>query len=426
MRIFVTGASGFIGGHVVQALLKQGHEVIAGVRRPEAVPPRQGLTPIAVDFTRDLSTENWLPRLSGVDAVVNCVGIIAESGPNTFDTLHTLAPIALFEACIRAGVRKVVQISALGADETAFSRYHLSKKAADNFLAGTALDWTILQPSMVYGPGGTSTALMSALAALPLIPLIGDGRQPLQPVHVDDLTEAVVRVLESEVAGKTRMPVAGPRPVTLRELLALLRRSLGLAPAPMVPVPYPWMLFAGETLGRVVSTPLNGEALRMLQRGNTGDPGPLAALLDRKPRSLEEALLGTPPNPAERLQARLFFLLPALRITLGLLWVWSGLTSAFFYPRAESLELLEAVGITGMAGLLTLYGASALDVLLGLAWLFRFRVVQTGLLQILLMLGYSIVIAFFLPAFWLHPFAPLAKNIPLIAATLAVMAAEKR
>jgi uncharacterized protein YbjT (DUF2867 family) len=426
MRILITGATGFIGGHVVQALLEQGHEVIAGVRRPEALPPQPGLAPIAVDFTHDLAPEDWLPRLSGVDAVVNCVGIIAENGPNTFDALHTRAPIALFEACVRAGVPKVVQISALGADETAFSRYHLSKKAADDFLAGTRLDWTILQPSMVHGPGGKSTALMSALAALPLIPLIGDGRQPIQPVHVDDLTEAVVRVLEGQLAGRTRLPVTGPRPVTLRELLALLRRSLGLAPAPMVPVPYPWVLFAGEMLGRVVSTPLNGEALRMLQQGNTGDPGPLAALLDREPRSLEETLLGTPPNPAERLQARLFFLLPALRITLALLWIWSGLTSALFYPQADSLELLEAVGITGVAGPLTLYGASMLDVLLGLAWLFRFRLIQTGLVQILLMLAYSLVIAVFLPEFWLHPFAPLAKNIPLIVATLAVMAAENR
>jgi uncharacterized protein YbjT (DUF2867 family) len=424
MRILVTGASGFIGSHVVAVLSKRGHEILAGVCNPGRFPPTSGVTPVAVDFTRDLAPEDWLPRLAGVEAVVNCVGIIAEDGRNTFEALHTRAPVALFRACERAGVRKMVQISALGADETAFSRYHLSKKAADDFLAGTPLDWTILQPSMVYGPGGKSTALMSALAALPVIPLIGDGQQAMQPVHVDDLAEAVVRALETDVSARTRLPAVGPKPVVLRELLALLRRSLGLRPVPMIPVPFRGVLLMGEMLEKIVATPLNSEALRMLQQGNTGDPGPFAALLGRAPRALKDALLEAPPNPAERLQARLFLLLPALRITLALLWIWSGLTSAFFYPEAESLKLLAAVGVTGSAAPLALYGASALDMLLGLAWLFRFRVVQTGVIQILLMLVYSAVIAVFLPEFWLHPYAPLAKNIPLIVATLAVMAAE--
>ncbi|MGZ8243972.1 SDR family oxidoreductase [Methylomagnum sp.] len=425
MRILITGATGFVGGHITHALLNQGHEVIAAVRRPTALLPRTGLTAIPADFTRDFAPEDWLPRLAGVDAVVNCVGIIAETGRNSFDALHTKAPIALFDACVRAGGRKVVQISALGADETAFSRYHLSKKAADDFLAGTGLDWTILQPSMIYGPGGASTAMMSSLAALPVIPLIGDGSQAIQPVYVDDLTEAVARLLlESDIPRKARLPMTGPRPVTLRELLALLRGSLGLRPAPMLPVPFSWMLFVGDQLGKVVSTPLNGEALRMLQQGNTGDSTPLANLLGRTPRSLEETLLHAPPNPAERLQARLFTLLPALRITLGLLWIWSGLTSALFFPASESYALLGAVGITGSLAPLVLYGASILDILLGVAWLVRFRVVPTGLVQLLLIVGYSLATAVFLPAFWLHPFAPLAKNIPLIVATLAVMAAE--
>lgn len=424
MRILITGATGFVGGHIAHALLNQGHEVVAAVRRPEAIIPRPGLSAIPADFARDFAPEDWLPRLAGVDAVVNCVGIIAEAGRNTFDALHTQAPVALFESCVRAGVRKVVQISALGADDTAFSRYHLSKKAADDYLAATDLHWTVLQPSMIYGPGGASTAMMSALAALPVIPLIGDGQQAIQPVHVDDLAEAVARLLESDIPRQARLPMAGPRPVTLRELLALLRQSLGLKPAPMLPVPFRWMLFVGDRLGKVISTPLNGEALRMLQQGNTGDSAPLAHLLGRTPHSLEEVLLHVPPNPAARLQARLYALLPALRITLALLWIWSGLTSALFFPAAESYALLAAVGVTGGLAPWVLYGAALLDILLGAAWLARFRVVPVGVVQLALIVGYSLAIAVFLPAYWLHPFAPLAKNIPLIVATLAVMASE--
>lgn len=422
MRILVAGASGFIGRRIAAALIGQGHEVVAGVRDGGRFPAAPGIRPLALDFSGLTRPEDWLPKLEGMDAVVNCVGIIAETGRNRFETLHTLAPIALFEACVRAGVRKVVQVSALGADETAFSRYHLSKKAADDALAETPLDWAILQPSLVYGPGGQSTALLTAIAALPVIPLIGDGGQQLQPVRVEDLAEAAVRILENADPLRKRLPVVGPEPMTLRELLVLLRRGLGLAPARTLSLPDRWVLTLADRRGRTPASPFNGETLRMLQQGNTADPGPLTALLGRPPATLAVAMIETPPSV--RRPARLFFPIPALRITLGLLWVWSGVVSAGFHPKADSLALLAATGITGPAAPAVLYGAAAADVLLGLAWLFRVRVVAAGWLQILMMLAYSSVIAVFLPEFWLHPFAPLAKNIPLMAATLAVMATE--
>jgi uncharacterized protein YbjT (DUF2867 family) len=425
MRILITGASGFIGSHIASALLNLGHEVIAGVRRPASLPSIPGLSPVTIDFVRQTEPEAWLSSLKNVDAVVNCVGIIAESSASRFDDLHRKAPIALFRACALAGVRKVVQISALGADDRAFSRYHLSKKAADDVLAGLNLDWTLLQPSLVYGPGGQSTALLSAVAALPVIPLIGDGRQRIQPVYVDDLVRCVVRLLEKEAPTRLRIPAVGPNPITLREFLSALRRRLGMPPAPMIPIPYRWMLFVGDCLGRVAVTPFNGEALRMLQQGNTGDPGVFSEILGTEPKPLDIALAGIPARRPERLEARLFFVIPALRHALALLWIWSGLTSALFFPKAESFALLAPVGITGAAAAVTLYGASLVDTLLGVALFVRFRVRWVGTIQMLLMLAYSIVIGIYLPEFWLHPYAPIAKNIPLIAATLAVMAAEE-
>lgn len=126
----------------------------------------------------------------------------------------------------------------------------------------------------------------------------------------------------------------------------------------------------------------------------------------------------------QRQQARLFFLLPMLRHALGLMWVWSGLTSAFFYPQADSFALLTQVGITGWAAPLALYGASLLDVLLGLAFLCGYRVKAAAWAQLAVMFGYSAVIAWHLPVFWLHPFAPLAKNLPLAVATLIILVTE--
>ena len=165
MRVFIVGASGFLGRCLLAALEEAGHDVLCGVR-DTARPPRERSVP--VDFTRDHRIEDWLPRLEGIHAVVNCVGILREHGGQTFSALHEEAPRALFAACAQAGVDKVIQISALGADEGARSRYHLSKRRADEFLVSLPVAWTIVRPSLVFGLGGESARLFTALATLPV------------------------------------------------------------------------------------------------------------------------------------------------------------------------------------------------------------------------------------------------------------------
>ncbi|MEJ2693134.1 MAG: NAD(P)H-binding protein, partial [Candidatus Thiodiazotropha sp.] len=118
MHLLITGANGFIGTHLTQALLRQGHRVTAAVRNPGEFRRRHPTArALAVDYNQALQPDRWLPLLEGVDAVINTVGIIRESGKQRFSTLHEKAPIALFRACEAAGVQRVIQISALGADE---------------------------------------------------------------------------------------------------------------------------------------------------------------------------------------------------------------------------------------------------------------------------------------------------------------------
>lgn len=371
MRILVVGASGFIGSHLLEALTATGHQVVAGVRRPEAFPQREGCTTLVVDFSRDLNAETWRPRLRGIDVVINCVGIIGQDRRQRFDDLHQRAPIALFQACRQAGVRQVIQISALGADASAFSRYHLSKKAADDYLAATDLDWVILQPSLVFGPGGRSLALFTALAALPIIPVPGDGRQALQPVLVEDLVALVRRLLEPGAPTRVRIDVVGPKVLTMREILIQRRRWLGFKSVPLWSIPFGLVRAVADLLSNWVATPFNGEALRMLRQGNRGDPRAMSELLGRPPRSIVQAQAGQPAQRAERLEARLLFLLPMLRWSLAWLWIWSGLTSAFLYPRPESYGLLAAVGVSAALAPFALMAASTLDPLLGVGLLFR-------------------------------------------------------
>jgi uncharacterized protein YbjT (DUF2867 family) len=280
MKVLLTGASGFIGGHLARALRAAGHVVIEVRRDPGAV-----ASAVQADLTRDLSARDWLPKLVGVDAVINAVGILREHGQQSFECIHKRAPQALFTSCVAAGVRRVVQVSALGADRGT-TRYFLSKRAADDYLATLPLEWTIVRPAMVFGSGGSSARLFATLAHLPLVPLPGRGEQRLQPIHIDDLTEAVVRILGDASTHRTRVELVGPQLLTLRELLASLRTAMQLGPARFVQIPMPLVRVGARVAGVSTMSPLDSETLSMLEAGTNGDPATTRWLLGREPRSV--------------------------------------------------------------------------------------------------------------------------------------------
>ena len=273
MRILLTGGSGFIGRHVLRALEAEKHEIVLTTRRS------------GVDFSKMQSADDWMALLDGVDVVINCVGIIVETSTQTFADIHVHAPSALFHACVRAGVKRVIQISALGADEQAFTPYQLSKRAADEVLRHLPVEWFVIRPSLVYGEGGASAALFERLANLPLIPLLGQGRQQIQPVHVDDLVETVMRCLLATPAHRT-LDVVGAYPVSFVEWLQTIRRACGKRKAPTLPIPFSFVLISARWLRFLI--PLSHpDNIRMLQRGNVADVLPLAGFLGHMPRSVE-------------------------------------------------------------------------------------------------------------------------------------------
>ena len=272
MKILLAGGSGFIGGHIATALQALDHEVVVASRSR------------GVDFNHMLSADDWLPLLEGVDTVINSVGIIVETRNQHFSIMHTRAPVALFDACAKAAVRRVIQISALGADEQASVPYHLTKKAADDALRQLPLEWFILRPSLVYGEGGKSTAMFKRLASLPIMMLPGGGKQRIQPVHVDDLVAAVIRCLDAEPACKT-IDVVGPEEMTLAEWLQKLRQHKVHKAAMIIGIPM-GLVKASAELMRFIIPMLHPDNLRMLQRGNTSDVQALTALLGRTPRDV--------------------------------------------------------------------------------------------------------------------------------------------
>jgi uncharacterized protein YbjT (DUF2867 family) len=422
MKVFVAGAGGFIGRRVAAALSQAGHHVIAGARSAPAGASGEWMP---IDFTHDHDVSDWIPRLLGVHVVVNAVGILRERGTQTFVALHEAAPRAMFAACVAAGVQKVIQLSALGADTQAASRYHLSKRRADEFLASLPVAWVIVQPSLVFGEGGASARLFTAMASLPVILLPGSGEQVVQPIHVDDLCAALVRIAECSEMSHSYLPAVGARPVTIKQMLAALRAGLRLPPAPFFGIPMSLVRTAAAAASRVPSLPMDREAIGMLERGNTAAADAITQLLGRPPKPIEQFIA---PNDAPRIatDAKLRWLLPVLRASVGLVWIITAIVSLGLYPIVESYALLERFGVPVAVAPFALYGAAALDLALGIG-VFVLRK-RRGLwrAQIALILIYSLMIAWRLPEFWLHPFGPLTKNLPMLAAILLLYELEPR
>ncbi|KQZ40522.1 SDR family oxidoreductase [Duganella sp. Root1480D1] len=413
MKILVCGASGFIGSAVCAALSAAGHEVLRGVRVP--VLPGD----VAIDYCADLQPSAWVARLCGVDAVVNTVGIISEHGGASFAALHSAAPRALFAACAAAGVRRVVQISALGAGHGG-TAYFASKRAADEALMALPLDWVILRPSLVFGLDGKSAALFCKMASMPVIvsPAVGEAR--FQPVHVDDLARAVVAAVDSGTPARRVIDLAGSSTVSFDGMLRAYRGAMGLPPAPVLQIPAPAMACAAWLGGRLPSLPLTPDTWRMLRAGSAAVTSELPG---RTPRAI-----GAFITPAEgellRLRALASWRGALLRWTLAIVWLATAVVSAFIYPRADSLAMLARVGIQGMPAIAALYGAAALDAAFGIASIVRPRR-ALWLAQGTLILGYSVAIAARLPEYLWHPFGPLLKNLPILAILFILLAEEK-
>jgi uncharacterized protein YbjT (DUF2867 family) len=429
MRVLIVGASGFIGQHVAVHLAQAGHQILACGRDTESLRRRFPSWDVThCDFSTD-GANDWLVRLSGIDAVINAAGIFQSAGRNSFKAVHITGPAALFDACAKARIERLVQISALGADRTAQSQFHLTKRDADDYFISLAAQhgfsgWTVIRPSLVIGRGGQSTALFSALAALPWPPRLGPGTWRVQPLHVSDLAIGIRLALESNEALPPAIDFAGPRPMTTDQLTHTLRRWLVLPPAKVFPVPE-WLLRIGSLFGSAFSFgALSRESLAMLARGNTASTEPAQKAIGWKARPLEAALLAEPSAQADLWHARLFLLKPALRIGLALLWISTAVISAFVYPVDRSIAMVSGLGVTGAEASALVYGGAGLDAVLGLALLLNFRPAIIGILQIFTVMLFTALATITIPEAWGEPLGPLTKNLAVLLATLAMIALE--
>lgn len=429
MRVLLTGANGFIGSHLAAALLAAGHRVVAAVRRPDTMAARfPAVEAIAADMNRDVTPAAWLPRLAGVDAVINCAGVLQGGRGQDIEAIHHRAPAALFDACRTAGVRRVIQVSAISADAEAGTDYALSKKRADDHLKALDLDWVVLRPSLIYGEGAYGgTAMLRALAAFPCVtPLAGGGGQVFRPLHVEDLARTVLACLERDGLARRVLEPVGPQVETVKSIVAQYRAWLGRPPARPLPIPLSIVRLLGR-LGDVLGRgPLSSNALAQLEYGNAGRETGFIEAIGFRPATLAQRLQARPAQTQDLWHARLYLLRPLVRAVLVLLWTASGLLGLATL-QDFALPLLTTAGFSATAAAPAAVIASLLDLVIAGLLLLNWRPRATGLLQLALITGYIGGLTVLAPALWADPFGPLLKNLPIMALVLVQMVlAEER
>ncbi|GAC1542754.1 MAG: hypothetical protein NVS2B4_21460 [Ramlibacter sp.] len=313
-------------------------------------------------------------------------------------------------------------------DAQATTPYQRSKRAADDVLRSLPLVGAVVQPSLVFHPQGASTGLFVTLASAPLLLFPRRGAMQVQPVHLDDVVAGVLAVLAEPPSPVATIAFVGPRPLKLRDYYAALRRQLGLGPGPLVlPMPVALFRWGATVAGRLPASPLDSDTAHMLLQGNAAAPERFERLLGRKPRDPDTFLAGK-DAASLRAQAVLSWAQPMLRMALALLWIWTALVSFGLYPVADSHALLARVGLHGATATAALYSAAAIDLLFGVltSWApSRWRP-GVWLAQFALVASYTVVITLFLPEYWLHPYGPVSKNLPIMAVIALLWALEPR
>ena len=269
--ILVTGATGFVGSHLVKRLRQDGLKVRAVTRTPAKV---QSLADLGVEVVPgDISDPASLEAAAkGCDTVVHLVGIIQEGRGFTFRSVHVEGTGHILDAAKKAGVSHFVYQSAVGSREGAKSEYHRTKWEAEKLVRASGIPFTLLRPSLIYGPGDLFTIRLAEMIRLsPVLPVIGSGRSKIQPIYIDDVASCLVKIAAGGPhLGKT-YEVGGPEELTYEEVTKAIAGALGIK-RPVVHMPLSFMrgiaLVAETVLSRA---PVTMDQLIMLQEDNVCD-----------------------------------------------------------------------------------------------------------------------------------------------------------
>lgn len=271
MRIFISGGTGFVGGHLSRELLRKGHQLrLLTHQRKQAV---EGIEQVEGDVSRP---ETFEEAVKGCDAVINLVGIIREftSKGITFKKLHVQATDNMLVATRNGGVRRYLQMSALGTRPGAVADYHKSKWQAEELVRSSGLDWTIFRPSLIYGPKDAFINMLAAQMRLsPVMPVIGSGNYRLQPIHADDVARCFAMALEMPETIGQSYELCGNDRMSYEELLDVIAAAIGRS-RPFKPhVPLGLMKLIIPVMQNIPQFPITMDQLQMLLEESICDGG---------------------------------------------------------------------------------------------------------------------------------------------------------
>lgn len=425
MHVLVTGTTGLIGASVVARLREDGHHV-TGIARNVSRAERRlpDIRWIAFDIADTARADTWQALLDGVDAVVNCAGALQDGPRDSVAGVHERGLAVLVEACKSARVWRFIQLSAISIDRETPTRFSQTKRAGDEALMRSSLDWIILRPSVILGRAAYGgSALCRGLAALPVLPVMPE-TAPLQVVQLDNVTATVLACLRPETPSRLTLELAGPERLSFAEVVQHYRRWLGWPDAPewRVPSPLAAIFFRlGDFAGLLGwRSPIRSTARREIARGAVGDPTEWMRVTGISPRSLAEALAAEPTSVQERWFAGLYFLKALLFIIFPLFWIVTGLIS--IGPGYQAgVGLMRDGGAGALSGPIVLAGGLA-DILIGIPIAIR-RTSRAGLYAgLAITVFYFIAGSVLLPALWADPFGVLLKALPILVLNLIAIA----
>src|SRR5437868_3494553 len=220
MRILLVGGTGFIGSAIQARLSAEGHECVSVSHSPMGL---RGERHVALDLARTTNADIWKPILKGIYAVINAAGALQG---RDMQGVHVSGSAALYAACESERVRRVILLSAIGANRDAQSIFSRTKREGEAALSSRDLDWVVLRPSVVIGRGAYGgSALLRGLASLPILPVMPDTAL-IQPVHLDDVVETVAFFTRPNAPSRIALDLPGPRRMTFSDAVALFRRWL--------------------------------------------------------------------------------------------------------------------------------------------------------------------------------------------------------
>lgn len=308
--ILVTGASGFVGSHLVPVLLAAGHRVVALTRTtahgddliarvPAADRGRVGVR--IGDVTRPATLES---ALDGVDAVVHLAAIPRDfDGGASLRLVNTEGTRAVVAAMRKTGVRRLVHMGAMGVEDDPTLHYASSKAKAEALVADSGLDWTILKPSLQFGEGDGFFNIVAGLVRMSpgLVPVPGRGRARFQPIHTDDVAAIVVRALGDPATIGRSFELGGPRYWTYREITSEVLAGLGKRRV-IVPMPVPLIRLVAWAAELVhLPFPVATDQLRQLKLDNIGPLDLIPGEFGFQPRPMEDELGYLRRKPSEQL-----------------------------------------------------------------------------------------------------------------------------